>query len=330
MVQRQKDSPQLSFLQGIWAAVPTPFQADGRLDIAGAERNARHFAHTLKLDGVFCNGLMGEGWALSFDERKLLLQTLIAASGPECRVGVVTTHHGLAETIELSSHAAMVGADHIVLFRPNGLFSTDEIYDYVCTISDAVADIPIVLFDSQRQNGGYPRQVIRRLAQDCRIVGVKCTRNADAIVSLRAECGDSVLITDPYESHWFGNLVRFDLQALYADPEPYLFQTAESQLIREYFSAHQNGQARQATQAYRRLEPLRKTYERWIVEPLTKGEPMNAALKHWCARMGLAAGPVRAPLRPLLRDEISALDRDLDKAFELVFGAPVDSGSSMR
>ena len=55
--------------------------------------------------------------------------------------------------------------------------------------------------------------------------------------------------------------------------------------------------------------------------PLMRGQPINAALKHWCRRLGLAAGPVRQPLRELTASQAAALDADLDAAFAVAFGA---------
>lgn len=311
-------SSNAQFLDGIWAAVPTPFSADGRLNIRGIVSNARHFADTLALEGIFCNGVMGEIWSLSLAERKAALEAHVAGAGGKLRVAVVATHHSLIETIDLSQHAARSGADHVVLFRPDGLFCADELHDYVVAVCDQ-ADVPVVLFDSAAQNDGYPSEVIRRLAEADRIHGVKCTRNADAIVKLRMECGDVVTVTDPYEAHWLENLVRFDLRTLYADPEPYLFQIEDCQLVRDYFAAYQVGQTDSALAKFRRLEPLRQVYEEWVLEPLRRGAPLNAALKHWCGRVGIAAGPVRAPLRPLHASEERSLDEALTAAFAAVF-----------
>jgi 4-hydroxy-tetrahydrodipicolinate synthase len=319
----QASSSPGQFLDGIWAAVPTPFSADGRLDIPGVESNARHFAQTLALEGLFCNGLMGEVWSLSLAERKAALEAHIGGASGRLRVGVVTTHHSLAETIELSQHAAEAGADHVVLFRPQGIFSADELHDYVVTVCEQTG-IPVVLFDSEAQNGGYPADVVRRLGEARRIRGVKCTRRADAIVELRMQCGDVVTVTDPYEAHCLENLLRLDLRVLYADPEPYLYQTEDCQLVRDYFAAHQAAHADSALAKFRRLEPLRQVYEDWVVEPLRRGAPFNAALKHWCGRMGLAAGPVRAPLRPLRDSEERTLDEALTAAFAAVFEAKGD------
>jgi hypothetical protein len=149
---------------------------------------------------------------------------------------------------------------------------------------------------------------------------VKCTRNGEAIGALRAECDAFVTICDPYENHALANLVRYDARVLYADPEPYLYQTARLRLIGDYFKAHIDHNPQAMLSHHQRLEPLRRVYERWIQMPLMRGEPINAALKHWCRHLGLAAGPVRRPLRELASDRAAALDADLEAAMVKVFG----------
>ena len=108
---------------------------------------------------------------------------------------------------------------------------------------------------------------------------------------------------------------------LYADPEPYLYQLPEMQPIHDYFEEHRLANFVAMLDQRARLEPLRRVYEFWIQTPLMRGQPINAALKHWCRRMGLAAGPVRRPLRELTASQAAALDADLDTAFQSALGA---------
>ena len=313
------DNSEPSWPRGIWAAVPTPFLDDQSLDLGGIRQNMARY-RALGLAGVFCNGLMGEGWSLSTAERRQIVETMVEASGKILPIGVVTTHGSTSETLALSRHAASSGVDHIVLMRPPGLFSPDELADLVRMIADAVA-CRIVLFDSEAQSGGYPAHVIRQLAHEGRIHGVKCTRNGDAIAALRAECDDVVSICDPYETHALANLRRFNHRALYADPEPFLYQLPGRRLIHDYFDAHARAEPTVVLQRHGELEPLRRVYERWIQTPLMRGQPINAALKQWCRRIELAAGSVRRPLRPLTSSQAAALNADLDAAFDAVFGA---------
>jgi 4-hydroxy-tetrahydrodipicolinate synthase len=258
-----------SWPQGIWAAVPTPFLPDHGLDLDGIAQNVRHFRDALGLAGIFCNGLMGEGWSLTLDERRQVLEATLAAAGGALAIGVVTTHGSVAETLELSRHAAATGADHIVLMRPAGLFSSDELGDFVRLVAQA-ATCKVVLFDSAAQSGGYPSGIIRQLAEEGLIRAVKCTRSADAIGALRAECGRALTICDPYEAHALANLVRYGASVLYADPEPYLYQTAQLQLVRRYFDDHRGGDFNAMIAHHAQLEPLRLVYERWVQMPLMR------------------------------------------------------------
>ncbi len=306
--------PAAEAISGIWAALPTPFLADGAaLDHAGIAANARH-CRALGLAGVFCHGLMGEGAALALDERRAALEALAEGAGDALRIGVVVTHHAPAETIALARHAAAAArAHHLVLMRPPGLLGAEELIDHVRAVTDAAAGLPAVLFDSAA--AGWPEPAIATLAREGRLIGVKCTRDADACVALRAALGGAVAVCDPYEGHFLANLLRFDHRALYADPEPYLFQTPARRPIAATLAAHAAGDAGAAARHWAGLEPLRRVYEAWILAPLRAGRSPAPALKHWCARMGMAAGPVRAPLRDLDASARGALDAALDAAF---------------
>ena len=295
----------LSFLDGIWAAIPTPFDRRGNVDIDGVERNTRHFADTLALDGIFCNGLMGEGWSLTANERQRITETILATAGNRMRVGVVTSHHSLTETIALSRHAADNGADHIVLMRPQGVFDEAAVSRFVLNVAEA-ANIPIVLFDGRRPTGGFAPDTIAALSSRCRIVGVKCTRPRRYARTLRERLSGKVTVTDPEEAHWLPNMVRSGLKTLYADPEPYLFQSADRMPIREYARAYAEGNVRRAREISRSLKPLRHVYLEWIIGRLHKGLPPNAALKLWCEHLGMAGGPVRPPLTSLSASEKTA------------------------
>jgi len=303
----------LSFLDGIWAAIPTPFDRLGNVDMGGVERNTRHFADTLALDGIFCNGLMGEGWSLTANERQQITETILGTAGKRMRVGVVTSHHSLTETITLSRHAADNGADHIVLMRPHGVFDEAAISRFVLNVAEA-ADIPIVLFDGRQPTGGFAPDTITALSSRCRIVGVKCTRPRRYARTLRERLSGKVTVTEPEEAHWLPNMARQGLKTLYADPEPYLFQSADRLPIKKYTQAYAEGNVRRAREISRSLEPLRRIYSEWIIGRLHKGLPPNAALKLWCEHLGMAGGPVRPPLTSLSVSEKTAFRAALARA----------------
>ena len=313
------DTERAGFLTGIWAAVPTPLLEDGELDLPGIAHNARRLREDLGLQGIFCNGLMGEQWSLKLAERMQILEASIEATNGCLQIGVVASASTLSDTLHLARHAARVGAHHIVLMRPAGLLHEREIKSFIGTVADSCS-IPIVLFDGGELTGSFPATLIEDLARDDVIQGVKSTRGDDSAEALRQECGRSVAVMDPYESHWLNNLLRFDLRVLYADPEPYLFQLPGQRLISDYFHAYAQNDLGQAAHLFRTLEPLRALYHRWIMGPLQQGHPINAVLKRWYGVMGFAAGPVRAPLASLSNDEASRFDLELHAAFRQVHG----------
>lgn len=310
----------VAFLHGIWAAVPTPFEREAnRVDLPGVRANARRFRNDIGLDGIFCNGLIGEQWSLTLDERKRILEASLDGAGTAMKVGVVVSAQCLADTLDLTRHASSAGAHHIVLMRPSGFTCSQEVDRYIRSVA-ACSRIPVVLFDGGSQTGGLSPDLISGLARDGVIRGVKCTRGGDSAEVLRAVCPESISIVDPYESHWLNNLVRFDLRVLYADPEPYLFQLPGRHPIADYFRAYAQGQFDRAVQIFRQLEPLRRLYHSRVMAPLVKGRPVNAVVKRWLDHLGFATGPVRAPLAPLSQDEALCFDRELKTAFRQVYG----------
>src|SRR5215212_11843434 len=66
-------------VRGLWIAIPTPFSADGRHvdeDVLGA--SIEHYIEGLRVDGIFCGGVMGEFWSLGLSERRRLHELVMA------------------------------------------------------------------------------------------------------------------------------------------------------------------------------------------------------------------------------------------------------------
>lgn len=299
-------------LTGIWAAIATPMLADGSIDPDGISANAGYYRKALGLDGVFCHGIMGEGWSLTFEERKAALEALIGGGGGPggLPVGVVVTHHALAETVALARHAGRAGAHHIVLMRPRGPYREAELIACAEAATDA-AGLPLVLFESPAPGMSFGPAVIEALAKRGRLMGIKATGGAKAVANLRALIPENCTVCDPHEDQWLRDLLGDQSLPLYADPEPYLYQTMGWQPVKGYQDALKAGDVETALETWKALAPWRHVYERWIIGPLDRGHSPAAALKHWMQNLGLPAGPVRAPLLPLSPDDTKALDADL-------------------
>jgi 4-hydroxy-tetrahydrodipicolinate synthase len=286
-------------LSGIWAAIHTPFDSDQRVNETGLRENIQHLSTALQLDGVFCSGIMGEFWALTLSERARIIDIVVAEAHPDMKVSAMTTHHSLHETIELSRCAESVGTDFIALMNPFvGPRSEDEVYRYFATICDEL-DSQVVLFNTPAFGYAMTAVLVVRLSSIPNVCAVKTTSSESEIEKVRALCGGRIVVSDPEEARWLKNMTKHGQQALFADPEPYLYQRVGFQPIAEYTAAFRAGDTVRAQEVAATIESIRRIYAKWIMEPLKSGVMPNAALKCWAEAMGMAAGPVRSPLTPL-------------------------------
>ena len=286
-------------LAGLWAAIHTPFDANHALDEDGLRQVVRHLSTTIALDGVFCSGIMGEFWSLTLPERARLIEVVAAEAHPAMQVSAMTTHHSLAETIELSRHAEQVGVDFIALMNPFiGPRSDDAVYRYYATICETLA-ARVVVFATPAFGYVMSSGLAARLAAIPNVCAMKCTGSGSETARIRELCGDRIVVSDPEEANWLDNLSSCGQQALYADPEPYLYQRRDFRPIAEYTTAFRAGDTAGAREIAESIAPIRRIYAKWIIDPLKSGAMPNAALKCWAEAVGLRAGPVRPPLVPI-------------------------------
>ena len=119
----------------VLAAVPTPFAADGSLDLAGARRLFGFVAGVV--DGLFVTGTTGEFPALDDGERLSLVQTALSVAGPDR----VIAHIGAPDAYRaarLAAAAVSLGATRIAAITPFYLApSPAEVKSYYLRIRQA-------------------------------------------------------------------------------------------------------------------------------------------------------------------------------------------------
>ncbi|GAA4417374.1 N-acetylneuraminate lyase [Georgenia halophila] len=101
----------------IWAAVPTPFDDEGRLDTSVVPRQAAHLRAT-GVRGAFVCGTTGEFPALSVRERLDLVRAWSYARPEGLRLGVHVGGTDLAGVAELAAQAEEHGADFVASVAP--------------------------------------------------------------------------------------------------------------------------------------------------------------------------------------------------------------------
>ena len=299
--------------RGVWAAIATPFTKDGALDEAGLRRNMRHFTDGLGVAGIFCAGTMGEFWALTKEERKRVVEIVVEEARGKCKVIAHTGHHSPDETVDLTRHAQDAGADFAVVINPYyPLAGEQAIYEWFKAVVSKV-DIGVWMFDTPFSGIGLSPQLTARIAEFENVCGIKVSRPLPHYAEVKRLCGDKIVLSHPSETEYLALMRDHGMRVHMSSAAPFLMQTPAWRLMHEYSELGLAGKFDEAKKVRDSLEPVREVHERWMREPWLKHQLIPIAyLKAWTEMMGLAAGPVRAPLLQITDEERAQLRADLE------------------
>ena len=300
-------------LTGLWAAITTPFGADGSLDEAALRRDLDRLTGDLRIGGIFCGGVMSEFWALSGAERRRLVEVVVDCCRGRCPVLAHTGHHSAAETIELTRHAERAGADFAVVINPYYPPASDEgllaWYTQVC----AAAGIGVWLFDTSYSGVALSNDLIARLAAIENVVGIKVGRPHARYLELLGRFGDQILVCSPHEETWLENMRDHGQRLYMSSAAPYLYQRPGWQPLREYTALALGGDTGKAEEVAATLDPVRAVAGKWLRGRQRQIDNI-ASIKAWAGLAGLSGGAVRPPLVPHTPAELAELAADLAAA----------------
>ena len=304
-------------VNGLWIAIPTPFTADGRhVDEDMLAASVEHYIDGLRVDGIFCGGVMGEFWAMSLDERKRVHELVVQQAAGRVPVMAQVGHHVFSDMIELCEHAVGRGVDFGIAMNP--YYPPSPPPELVRAWYEALAaasSLPMFLFNTMYAGYTLSPELIAELADLANVCGIKNPQPMDHLLRVQALAGDRIVVTDASERHWLELHTRHGFQALMSTPALALYQRPGELPIVEYTRLADSGDVDAARAVSLRLDAARDVFDRWMRAPWLERKLIPIAqLKAWLGLLGLPQGPVRPPLVPLARDEVAALARDLDAA----------------
>ena len=103
--------------KGYWAAVPTPFVDDDKVDFESLGQLTSWYIEE-GLHGLFVNGTTGEWFSQTFSERLAVAETVLGAVESHVNVVIGVTALTAKESIEIGNHAMENGAVGIALSVP--------------------------------------------------------------------------------------------------------------------------------------------------------------------------------------------------------------------
>src|SRR6476660_3126453 len=131
---------------GYWPACPTPFTADGALDLESLRALVEWYVGQ-GMHGIFVNGTSGEWFSQSPEERRLVAETAIGQVAGRVPVVIGCTSLTAKEAAELGRHAIAAGADGIGSTPPPySKTYPDETVRYFQDMSDGI-DAPVMVYN---------------------------------------------------------------------------------------------------------------------------------------------------------------------------------------
>ncbi len=160
-------------LKGIVPPIITPMYEDESINFDELRVQVNRMIEN-GVHGLFPFGTNGEGYILSADEKKKVLEVVVDETRGRVPVYAGTGCISTKETVEQSKMAEAAGADVLSIITPSfAAASQDELYTHYKTVAEAV-DLPIVLYNIPARTGNtLAPATIARLAEIENIIGAK-------------------------------------------------------------------------------------------------------------------------------------------------------------
>ncbi len=162
-------------MEGVFAAVTTPFYPDERIYFRKIEANMARYSRSL-LAGMVVLGSTGEAVTLNDAETRDVLRAAIEATAPDKVLIAGVGRESVRTTIELAEFAATLNYDAVVVRPPSyygGQISPSAILHYFRSIADR-SPLPVVLYHIPKFVPiEMPIELVAVLAQHPNIIGIK-------------------------------------------------------------------------------------------------------------------------------------------------------------
>jgi len=162
-------------IEGILAAVPTPFYPDERVYFRKLEANIAHYSRSL-LSGMLLLGSTGEAVALNDAESRDVLRVAAEAAAPDKVLIAGVGRESVKATVELAEAAAKFEYDAVLVRTATyyaSQMSSAAVLHYFRSIADR-SPLPVLLYNIPRcVPYDIPVELIAELAQHPNIIGIK-------------------------------------------------------------------------------------------------------------------------------------------------------------
>ncbi len=194
-------------MEGIFAAVTTPFYPDETIYFRKIEANMARYSRSL-LAGMIVLGSTGEAVELNDAETRDVLRASVQAAEPEKVLIAGVGRESVKGTVELAEVAADLQYDAVLVRPPSyyaGQMSSAAVLHYFRSIADR-SPLPVVLYNIPKcVPYQIPIELIAELAQHPNIIGIKDSsgsvdRIRDTVAATRNAPRRTVQATQVFEA----------------------------------------------------------------------------------------------------------------------------------
>jgi 4-hydroxy-tetrahydrodipicolinate synthase len=286
--------------KGIIPAMVTPFTSDGKINV-GALRKLTNYLIDGGVHGLFPVGSQGEFYALTFDEKKTVIETVVEETRGRVPVyagtGAITTREAIALT--RMAEAAGVSAASVLtpyFIHPN----ENELFEFYSAVAKSTR-LPLLLYNNPGRTGvNISANFVVRASKIENIVGVKdssgdLTLTAEYI--RRTDKGFSVLAGR--DTLIYGTLCYGGKGSIAATAN------VAPKILVEIYEAFMAGDMKRSLEAQFRLAPLRLAFDLGTF-PVVIKEALNL--------LGIDAGVGIAPvggIKPEAKEELKKILKEM-------------------
>ena len=273
-------------LKGIFIAFYACFDKENNISKEATKKLARFYADK-GVKGLYVGGSSGEGFLLTVDERKQMLEAVMEEVGQELKIIVHVGAAATRDSIELSKHAEKDGA-YALSAVPSVYYGLPErsIELHWKNIMDS-ADLPFIIYNIPQTTGySLSNNLLKKMLTYPKVVGIKnSSMSTFDIQRFKAIGGEDLLVFNgPDEQYISGRIMGADsgIGGTYG-VMPELFLKAE-----KYFSSGNINKAQE----------LQFVINDIIVDLLSFPSLYGAA-KEIVKMRGIDIGTTRLPLEPV-------------------------------
>lgn len=185
---------ELNKITGVIPAIITPFELDESFSKSKMEKLVEQLIEQ-GVAGLYLTGSTGEGFLMSSEERKEVVEVVIKQVQKRIPVIVHVGALSTMKSIDLAQHAEKVGADAISSVPPfYWRFSSEQIFRYYEELSNSV-DLPMIVYKVALVNATMDLSMVERLATIKNVKGIKYTdTNHYEMQRIRERLGEDFMI----------------------------------------------------------------------------------------------------------------------------------------